>query len=67
MAMTGLNIRSSHLRLRLTSYQSIALRAGNNDFCSPFVKDEWMRRLFKEMGGTQVTGTFANLYINGVS
>ncbi len=25
-----------------------------------------MRRLFQEMGGTQETGTFANLYINGI-
>ena len=48
------------------SYQSMALRGGHNDLCSPFVKDEWTRRLFKEMGGPQVTGTFANLYINGV-
>ncbi len=46
-------------------HQSIVLRAGMNDICSPFVKDEWMRRLFKEMGGVQETGTFANLYING--
>jgi Lamin Tail Domain/CotH kinase protein/Fn3 associated/Chitobiase/beta-hexosaminidase C-terminal domain len=48
------------------SYQSMALRGGHNDLCSPFVKDEWTRRLFKEMGGPQVTGTFVNLYINGV-
>jgi hypothetical protein len=46
-------------------YQSIVLRAGHNDICSPFVKDEWTRRLFLEMGGVQLTGTFANLYING--
>ncbi|MBN2019971.1 MAG: lamin tail domain-containing protein [Sedimentisphaerales bacterium] len=46
-------------------YQSIVLRGGHNDRCSPFVKDEWARRLFLEMGGIQVTGTFANLYING--
>jgi hypothetical protein len=46
-------------------YQSLALRGGHNDLCAPFVKDEWMRRLFKEMGRTQVTGRFANLYING--
>jgi hypothetical protein len=46
-------------------YQSIALRGGHNDLCAPFVKDEWTRRLFKEMGRTQVTGTFVNLYING--
>jgi hypothetical protein len=46
-------------------FGSIVLRAGHNDSCTPFVKDEWMRRLFKEMGGVQETGTFANLYING--
>ena len=47
-------------------FGTIVLRAGHNDSCTPFVKDEWMRRLFKEMGGVQETGTFANLYINGV-
>jgi hypothetical protein len=46
-------------------FASICLRAGHNDSCTPFVKDEWMRRLFQEMGGTQETGTYANLYING--
>ncbi len=46
-------------------YQSIALRGGHNDICSPFVKDEWTRRLLREMGHTQVTGTFVNLYLNG--
>jgi hypothetical protein len=46
-------------------FKSICLRAGHNDSCTPFVKDEWMRRLFQEMGGTQETGTYANLYING--
>jgi len=46
-------------------YKSIALRAGHNDICSPFIKDEWVRRLFREMGAAQLTGTFANLYING--
>jgi len=46
-------------------YRSIALRAGHNDICSPFIKDEWVRRLFLEMGAAQLTGVFANLYING--
>jgi len=46
-------------------FKSICLRAGHNDSCTPFIKDEWMRRLFQEMGGTQETGTYANLYING--
>lgn len=47
-------------------FESIVLRAGHNDACTPFVKDEWARRLFREMGHAQVTGRFANLYINGV-
>jgi hypothetical protein len=49
----------------LYRFQSIALRGGHNDACAPFVKDEWARRLFREMGAAQVTGTFANLYLNG--
>jgi hypothetical protein len=51
--------------VKVDRYQSIVLRAGHNDNCGPFVKDEWTRRLFLEMGWPQVTGTFANLYING--
>jgi hypothetical protein len=47
-------------------FKSIVLRAGHNDQCTPFVKDEWARRLFLEMERTQLTGTFANLYLNGV-
>jgi len=46
-------------------FGTIVLRGGHNDNCNPFVKDEWARRLFKEMGGVQETGVFANLYING--
>lgn len=52
--------------VELDGYRSIVLRAGHIDLCSPFVSDEWCRRLFWEMGGVQVTGTFANLYINGI-
>ncbi|HOL88288.1 MAG TPA: lamin tail domain-containing protein [Anaerohalosphaeraceae bacterium] len=48
------------------SFESIVLRAGHNDACTPFVKDEWARRLFCQMGHAQVTGIFVNLYINGV-
>ncbi len=52
--------------LGVDSFESIVLRAGHNDACTPFVKDEWARRLFRDMGHAQVTGLFANLYINGV-
>lgn len=46
-------------------FKSIVLRQGKNDACTPFVKDEWARRLFQEIDHAQVTGTFANLYLNG--
>jgi hypothetical protein len=46
-------------------FKSLVLRAGHNDQCTPFVKDEWARRLFLEMGRTQLTGSFSNLYLNG--
>jgi len=46
--------------------QCIVLRGGKNDGCTPFVKDEFVRRVFKEMGGVQLTGRLVNLYINGV-
>ncbi len=49
----------------ILSHQSLVLRGGHNDACTPFVKDEWARRLFREMGYIQVTGSFANLFING--
>jgi hypothetical protein len=50
---------------QVVRFGAVVLRGGHNDSCTPFVKDEWMRRLFKEMGGVQETGVFANLYING--
>jgi hypothetical protein len=46
--------------------QSIVMRSGKNDSCTPFVKDEFSRRLFRAMGGVQLTGALVNLYINGV-
>jgi hypothetical protein len=46
-------------------FKSIVLRQGSDDACTPFVKDEWVRRLFAEMGRTQGTGTFTSLYLNG--
>ena len=51
--------------IEVDRFKSIVLRGGHNDGCTPFVKDEWARRLFRQMGRVQVTGTFANLYLNG--
>jgi hypothetical protein len=46
--------------------QGIVIRSLKNDSCTPFVKDEYWRRLFRFMDGVQLTGTLTNLYINGV-
>jgi len=46
-------------------FKSIVLRAGHNDQSNPFIKDELLRRLHKDMGNTAALGTMANLFING--
>lgn len=46
-------------------FRSIVLRGGHNDRSNPFVKDELLRRLHKDMGNAASTGTMANLFING--
>jgi CotH kinase protein/Lamin Tail Domain/Chitobiase/beta-hexosaminidase C-terminal domain len=46
-------------------FKSIVLRAGHNDRTNPFIKDELLRRLHKDMGQRASMGTFANLFING--
>ena len=47
------------------SFDRIVLRAGMNDHTSPFIKDEWSRRLGLNTGQVQSRGTFVNLFING--
>ncbi|MHC4354061.1 MAG: lamin tail domain-containing protein, partial [Planctomycetota bacterium] len=46
-------------------FKSIVLRGGHNDRVNPFIKDELMRRLQKDMGHVASGGTMANLFING--
>ena len=46
-------------------FESIALRGGHNDQVNPFIKDELIRRLHRDMGGVASSGTMANLFING--
>jgi len=46
-------------------FKSIVLRGGHNDRTNPFIKDELMRRLQKDMGHVSSGGTMANLFING--
>ncbi len=46
-------------------FESITLRGGHNDQVNPFIKDELIRRLHKDMGSVASSGTMANLFING--
>ncbi|MBP8303955.1 MAG: lamin tail domain-containing protein [Phycisphaerae bacterium] len=47
------------------TFETLVLRAGHNDRTNPFIKDELVRRLLKDMGHVSSGGTFANLFING--
>ncbi|MHC4520717.1 MAG: CotH kinase family protein [Planctomycetota bacterium] len=46
-------------------FHSIVLRGGHNDRTNPFIKDELLRRLHKDMGQRACMGNFVNLFING--
>ncbi|MHC4560871.1 MAG: lamin tail domain-containing protein, partial [Planctomycetota bacterium] len=46
-------------------FKSIVLRGGHNDRVNPFIKDELIRRLQKDMGHISSGGMMANLFING--
>ncbi len=46
-------------------FKAIVLRGGHNDRVNPFIKDELIRRLHKDMGHIDSGGTHANLLING--
>ncbi|HRT51273.1 MAG TPA: lamin tail domain-containing protein [Anaerohalosphaeraceae bacterium] len=47
------------------SFKAVMLRGGHNDDRNPFIKDEWIRRLHKDMGRVAAGGTLMNLFING--
>ena len=46
-------------------FATVVLRGGHNDRTNPFIKDELLRRLHRDMGQQASMGTFANLFING--
>ena len=50
----------------IASYKNIRLRAGKNDIGNPFIRDEFSRRCFIDMGQVTVLGDFCNLYVNAV-
>ncbi len=47
------------------TFKTVVLRAGHNDRTNPFIKDELLRRIYKDMGNVSACGTFANVLING--
>jgi hypothetical protein len=47
-------------------YDNVRLRAGKNEIGNTFIRDEFTRRLFVQMGHVTVLGDFVNLYVNGV-
>ncbi len=46
-------------------FATVVLRAGHNDQTNPFIKDELLRRLHRDMGQVACMGTFVNLFVNG--
>ncbi len=53
-------------RADVDGYKQIVLRAGMNDHSNPFVVDELVRRLSRDMGQISSQGTLVNLFVNGV-
>ena len=48
-------------------FEHLRLRAGKNDISNPFITDEYVRRLFLDMGQSgSPAGLFCSLYINGI-
>ncbi|MFA5422328.1 MAG: lamin tail domain-containing protein [Phycisphaerae bacterium] len=49
----------------INRWRCIVIRGGHNDAHNPFIKDEMTRRLHKDMGAIDGTGTVVNLLLNG--
>ena len=49
----------------VNDYSRLRLRAGKNDIANPFILDEMARRLYRDMGWVQPTGTINTFYVNG--
>lgn len=47
-------------------WRCIVIRGGHNDAHNPFIKDELTRRLHRDMGAIDGTGTNVNLLLNGM-
>ncbi|HKS36867.1 MAG TPA: lamin tail domain-containing protein, partial [Verrucomicrobiae bacterium] len=47
-------------------FDKIVLRAGMNDHSNPFIRDELVRRLYKDMGQVSSLGTLTTFFLNGL-
>ncbi len=48
------------------SYDAVVLRGGHNDGYNPFIRDEFTRRLYADLGHPSVRGDLYGLFVNGV-
>lgn len=48
------------------SFQHLRFRAGKNDNANPYFTDEFVRRLYADMGQVSSRGLFCSLYVNGI-
>lgn len=46
-------------------FEQLRIRAGKNDDHNPFILDEWVRRLYNQMGQVGSVGAINSLYVNG--
>ncbi|MCB1098537.1 MAG: lamin tail domain-containing protein [Verrucomicrobiae bacterium] len=49
----------------VNTFEKFRVRAGKNDIGIPFVTDEVVRRMYRDMGNVSTTGVFNSLYVNG--
>ncbi len=50
----------------ITKFHDLRIRAGKNDPSNPFIEDEFMRRLFVDLGQVGSVGIINTLYVNGI-
>jgi hypothetical protein len=50
----------------VTRFESVRIRAGKNDIFNPFIRDELIRRIYRDTGQKSSVGVFNTVYINGV-
>ena len=50
----------------VSRFQDVRVRAGKNDVANPFIRDEMMRRIFRNTGQIGSVGAFNTLWVNGV-